>query len=295
MPPNGASEYQPLLQNDSHNDNDEDEQIVAFDGEDDEGNPRQWPKFNKYLQVFVIFLMAILSPLTSSIFAPAIDQISEEFGVGKQLMIGAQTGFVVMLGLGPLILAPLSETFGRRPLYLICFLLFSLLQIATALAPDIKSFLMLRTFAGFFGSVGVANGGGSISDMFETRKRASVLGIYLLGPLLGPSLGPFVGGLVVSKLDWRWMFWIMAIFSGCIWVFAYFFLHETYGPIILQERKQQLEKEQSGKGKKFKVEGADSSPVMKRILNASQRPLRILFTQPIVLIMSAYQAAIFVT
>lgn len=149
--------------------------------------------------------MALLSPLTSSIFSPAISQISEEFNVGKQTMIGAQTGFAVMLGLGPLILAPLSETFGRRTLYLICFLLFSLLQIPTALAPGIQSFITQRTFAGFFGSVGVANGGGSISDMFETRKRASVLGIYLLSPLLGPTLGPYFGGLVVSKVDWRWM------------------------------------------------------------------------------------------
>ena len=132
--------------------------------------------------------MAILSPLASSIFDPAIDQIQEEFKTDKVTVTGATTGFVVMLGLGPLLLAPLSETFGRRKLYLICFSIFSILQVPTALAPNIISFLVLRTLAGFFGSVGVANGGGSISDMFETKSRATVLGWYLLGPLLGPTV-----------------------------------------------------------------------------------------------------------
>jgi MFS family permease len=91
-------------------------------------------------------------------------------------VIGATTGFVVFLGIGPLILAPLSETFGRRKLYLICFTLFSLLQIPTALSPNIETLLALRTVSGFFGSIGIANGGGTISDMFEPGERAGVFG-----------------------------------------------------------------------------------------------------------------------
>ena len=121
-------------------------------------------------------------------FDPAIDQIQKQFKADKVAVTGATTGFVVMLGLGPLLLAPMSETFGRRKLYLSRFFVFSILQIPTALAPDITSFLVLRILAGFFGRVGVANGGGSFSDMFETKSRATVLGWYLLGPLLGPTV-----------------------------------------------------------------------------------------------------------
>ena len=53
-----------------------------------------------------------MSPLASSIFTPAIDQMEEEFDTDKTVVVGGTTGFVVMLGIGPLILAPLSETFG---------------------------------------------------------------------------------------------------------------------------------------------------------------------------------------
>jgi MFS family permease len=97
-------------------------------------------------------LWTVLSPLASSMFAPGIDQIAESLKTSRNAVIGCQTGFVVMLGIGPLILAPLSETFGRKPLYLICFTIFTLLQIPTALSPNLPCLITMRTLAGFFGS-----------------------------------------------------------------------------------------------------------------------------------------------
>lgn len=93
-----------------------------------------------------------------------------------------------MLGIGPLILAPLSETFGRRVLYLSCFTGFTLLQIPSALTPNIEFLIVMRTLSGFFGSVSIANGGGTISDMCGPEERAGIFGWYLLGPLLGPTV-----------------------------------------------------------------------------------------------------------
>lgn len=94
----------------------------------------------------------VISPLASSMFTPGIQQISNDLNVGPNFVIGATTCFVLTLGFGPLILAPLSETFGRRKLYLVCFSLFSLLQIPTALSPNVGTLITLRTFSGFFGS-----------------------------------------------------------------------------------------------------------------------------------------------
>ena len=85
-------------------------------------------------------------------FAPGIDKIAESLKVSSSEVIGCQTGFVVMLGIGPLILAPLSETFGRKALYLVCFTTFTLLQIPTALSKNLPMLITMRTIAGFFGS-----------------------------------------------------------------------------------------------------------------------------------------------
>lgn len=93
-----------------------------------------------------------MSPLASSMFTPGIDQIASDLGVDQVAVVGAATGYVIFLGIGPLVLAPLSETFGRRKLYLWCFGAFSILQIPTALSPNIQAFLLARTVSGFFGS-----------------------------------------------------------------------------------------------------------------------------------------------
>src|SRR4051812_43595434 len=111
-------------------------------------------------------------------FTPGIAQIADDLHTSPTTVIGTTTGFVITLGIGPLILAPLSETFGRRKLYLVCFAIFSLLQIPTALSPNIEFLISIRSVSGFFGSVGIANGGGTISDMFIPSERAGVFGWY---------------------------------------------------------------------------------------------------------------------
>lgn len=196
-------------------------------------------------------------------------------------------------GIGPLIIAPLSETFGRRLMYLICFGLFALLQIPSALSPNIETLIAMRTLSGFFGSVGIANGGGSLSDMFEPSERAGVFGWYLLGPLMGPTLGPLFGGIIVQRLDWRWIFWVLTIFCTLVTVMAFFFLKETYAPVLLARRKAELEKEENTPNK-YRFEGEDYRPLYIKLRYSLTRPLRIL-VQPIVLTMSTYQAILFAT
>lgn len=179
-------------------------EILRFD-QDDRANPRQWSYAAKMRNIATIAAMSILSPLASSMFTPGIDEIAECLDTDASTVIGCTTGFVIMLGIGPLFLAPLSETYGRRIMYMICFSMFTLLQIPSALSPNIETLIAMRTLSGFFGSVGIANGGGSISDMFEPAERAGVFGWYLLGPLMGPTLGPLFGGLIVQRLGWRWI------------------------------------------------------------------------------------------
>lgn len=179
-------------------------ELLRFD-EEDRMNPRQWSYAAKMRNIATIAAMSILSPLASSMFTPGIENIAEDLNTTAPTVIGCTTGFVIMLGIGPLLLAPLSETYGRRIMYMVCFSMFTLLQIPSALSPNIETLIAMRTMSGFFGSVGIANGGGSISDMFEPAERAGIFGWYLLGPLMGPTLGPLFGGLIVQRLGWRWI------------------------------------------------------------------------------------------
>ncbi|KAF2435692.1 MFS general substrate transporter [Tothia fuscella] len=284
-----ADERSPLLGDDNY----DDRELLQFSKEDPE-NPRLWPRSKKLMNVAVIASMAVLSPLASSMFTPGLKEISDDLGAPPTLVIASTTGFVVFLGIGPLILAPLSETFGRRMLYLSCFGIFTLLQIPTALSPNVATLIILRTISGFFGSIGIANGGGTISDMFGPNERAGVFGWYLLGPLLGPTLGPLLGGVIVQRLGWRWVFWILTIICGASTITGFFTLRETYAPILLARRKQEYESADESGGIRYRFEGEDIRPMHIKLLQSFARPLRIL-SQPIVIVMSLYQALIFST
>jgi MFS family permease len=76
-------------------------------------------KKKKLINVAVIAAMSVLSPLASSMFTPGIDQIAESLETTSETVVACTTGFVIMLGIKPLFLAPLSETYGRRKLYLV--------------------------------------------------------------------------------------------------------------------------------------------------------------------------------
>lgn len=261
------TEETPLLQNGTTNDTNQ-SAIVEFDKDGDDGNPREWPSRIKALQVLQIFIVALICPMASSIFAPAQDQISSDFQTSKQAVLAGQTCFMLGLGTGPLFLAPMSETFGRRPLFVICLGLFALVQIPVALSPNIATFIIFRTLSGLVGSVGVANGGGSIFDMFGIHERAVVLGIYLTGPLFGPTLGPLLGGLIVGSMGWRSIFWILLAVSGIVTCGIYFFLYETNATVILQHRRKDLEKQ--NRGIKYEVEGVSDLSIMQKVAQVSQ-------------------------
>ncbi|ETS78124.1 hypothetical protein PFICI_10186 [Pestalotiopsis fici W106-1] len=260
---------------------------------DDEEDPRQWPLRWKYVQILMIFFIGLVLPMASSMFAPAIDDIAQSFEVDKQLVLGGQTAFVCFLGIGPLFFAPMSETFGRRKVYLLNILLFCLTQIPTALAPEIKTWLVSRAFSGLFASVAIANGGGTISDLFNASERATVSGVYFLAPLLSPTLGPFFASLILARLDWRWIFWILFIISAGLFVSCFFLLFETQSMAILEQRKSSLEKKNPGK--RYVLKGGSEQSLLGKIAKNSTIATKILFRQPIVMVISIYQALIFCT
>ena len=117
--------------------------------------------------------------------------------------------------------------------------------------------------------------------------------VYLLGPLLGPCLGPLAAGLLLSKFQWRALIWFTFILAASVTTLTYFCMYESCHPIVLTQRKQKLEKENPDQ--KYRIEGQNDMSLWEKIAGNSTKAAKILFFQPIVLIMSTYQALIFST
>lgn len=259
--------------------------------DDDPEHPRNWSLRAKYLQVLQIWMIAFLLPAASSMPTPAAEAMQKSFQCSRQLVLAGQAAFVCMLGVGPLFHAPMSETFGRRKIFLTNLIAFTIIQIPTALVSDAVPYICLRILSGFCGSVGVANGGGSISDMFAKPDRAKILGFYFTAPLLAPAIGALVGCFIVAHTTWRVIFWTMTVSALVVTVCCYCFLPETRAIAILEARRQEMTKHYPGI--RFVVEGQKNESIGRKVLRNSTKAVKILATQPIVLAMSIYQALVF--
>ena len=160
----------------------------------------------------VLLKMDTSRPLASSIFAPGIPEVMQDFG-SNNINLASFVVSVYVLGyaFGPLIIAPMSELYGRLKVYHVCNVLFVIFSVACAVSSSLNMLIGFRFLAGIVGVCPLTIGGGSIADMIIQERRGRVMAIWALGPLMGPTIGPVVGGFVSHSIGWRWTFWIVSI------------------------------------------------------------------------------------
>ncbi len=152
-------------------------------------------------------------------FTPGVPKVLDDFN-SNNLELASFVVSVYILGyaFGPLILAPLSELYGRLVVYHTCNIMFVIMTIACAVSSNFNMLIGFRFLGGTFGSAPLTLGGGSIADMIVQEKRGAVMAIWALGPLMGPVIGPVAGGYVSQSIGWRWTFWIIAIVVSMIYL-----------------------------------------------------------------------------
>lgn len=144
--------------------------------------------------------------------APAVPEVMTEFkSTNQELASFVVSVYILGYAFGPITIAPLSELYGRVPLYHICNVLFIVFTIACAVSTNLNMLIGWRFLQGTFGSCPLTIGGGTISDMIIQQKRGGVMAIWALGPLMGPVIGPVVGGYLAQAKGWRWIFWVLAM------------------------------------------------------------------------------------
>ncbi|KAF9511080.1 hypothetical protein BS47DRAFT_1373151 [Hydnum rufescens UP504] len=219
--------------------------IVDWDGDDDPDNPHNWSSGKRSFVLFSICVLTFSIYIGSAIYTPSIPGIMKDFGVSSVVATLGLSLYVLAYGIGPMVgPVPLQElpSLGRNPVYMITLLIFVLLQIPTALAPNIGSLLVLRFLSGFFASPALATGGASIQDIYAPQYLAYTIGLWAMSAVAGPVTGPIVGGFAAQKEGWRWPLWELLWISGFSFVFLFFLFPETYPDTILLKRARRLRK-----------------------------------------------------
>ncbi|KAI4105675.1 MAG: hypothetical protein L6R37_002574 [Teloschistes peruensis] len=215
--------------------------LVDFDGPDDPYRPINWPFRKKLVTTILYGFTTMGSTWASSVYSPAIQPISQQFHVGTEVSLLGLSVLLVGFGLGPLIWAPLSEVYGRKPAVLAPYFLAAVFSFGTATAKDIQTIIITRFFAGFFGSAPVTNTGGVLGDIWTPEVRGTAIVGYAFAVVGGPVLGPIAGGAIVqSYLRWRWTEYLTGIMMMFILVLDVLILDESYPPRLLVFKARRL-------------------------------------------------------
>lgn len=272
-----------------------DPDLVTWDSPDSQENPRNWSHRHKWAVTILVSSYTFLSPLASSMIAPALPLLSREFNitssVQESLMLST---FVLAYACGPLLLAPLTEMFGRRIVLQTTNVMFIAFNLGCGASQNAAQLTVLRFFAGLGGSAPLAVGGGTIADLFEPAERGSAMGMYSLAPLLGPAIGPIVGGWIVQETgQWRPIFWASSGYGALTAFIGLFLLPETYAPQILKRKAQNLRKETGNQELHTAYEKQDPSAWHVKLRHNLVRPFVLLTTQPIIQVFAVYLAIIY--
>ncbi|RDW56969.1 putative bicyclomycin resistance protein [Coleophoma crateriformis] len=186
-----------------------------------------WTQRQKLLIIIAATAASIFSPLAANIYYPALIAIREELGTSEQLLNITITSYMIFQGISPTFVASLSDTLGRRPVYIFCFVIYTTANIALAFQKSFLALLLLRCLqsSGIASTVNLAYA--VTADVVTSDERGRYIGFASVGPIVGPSLGPMMGGFIAQKYGWRYIFIFLAVASSCIFIPLMLFMPET--------------------------------------------------------------------
>ncbi|KAJ5836721.1 Major facilitator superfamily domain general substrate transporter [Penicillium robsamsonii] len=269
----------------------EDWKMVTFTIDDPE-NPKNWSKAFKWYCTMVVAFTCFVVAFCSSVITADIEGPIEEFGIGREVSLLVVTVFVIGFGVGPMVFAPMSEIFGRRPVYALTLALAVIFVIPCAVSKNIGTLIVCRLIDGIAFSAPMTLVGGTLADLWRAEERGVPMAAFSAAPFIGPAIGPLAGGYLADNCGWRWLYWIQLILAFVAWVMITFTVPETFAPILLKKRAQKLRKSEDDPMYTTETE-LDSRPMGEKLRIFLFRPFQLLFLEPIVLFISLYMSVIY--
>lgn len=193
--------------------------------------------------ILLLVLLVLFSPLAIDIYLPAIPQMAEQLGAEVTLMQGTITWFLFSMGLGQLLVGPLADRYGRKPIALGGVLLYGLSALGAGFAASLGELMLARVLQGFGACATSVAAFSVVRDSYGPKKSGQMIS-YLNGAICFiPALAPLLGGWLTAKAGWSANFWFMAGYAAIVGSWLLWRMPETRpgetsssGPLISWSR-----------------------------------------------------------
>ncbi|KAI6383222.1 hypothetical protein MCOR25_000143 [Pyricularia grisea] len=174
----------------------------------------------------------MLSPLASNIYFPALTSIVNDLDVSASLVNVSISTYILLQGIAPIFTAQLSDTAGRRPIYLLCLVIFLAANVGLGIQNNFTALLVLRCVQSA-GSSGVQTLSNAVAaDIATPAERGSYVSFAAAAPVLATTLGPIIGGLLAQFAGWHSGFWLLAAVAGVLLLPMAAFFPETCRNVV---------------------------------------------------------------
>ncbi|KAJ5691763.1 hypothetical protein N7462_001186 [Penicillium macrosclerotiorum] len=190
------------------------------------------PPGEKAFVIVVGSFAALISPLSSSIYLPALNSLARDMDVSVSLINLTITTYLIFQGLAPSFVGSFSDGHGRRPAYIVAFIIYLGANVGLALQSSYPALMVLRCLQSSGSSGTIALGSAVVADLTTRAERGKYIGYAGMGIALGPALGPIIGGLLDHFLGWRAIFWFLVILSGTFFIVILIVFPETCRAVV---------------------------------------------------------------
>ncbi|KIQ12770.1 multidrug MFS transporter [Curtobacterium flaccumfaciens] len=175
-------------------------------------------------------LIVGVSPFATDMYIPALPAIARDLGTTPGAVQLSLTAFLVAFAVGQLLVGPVSDGIGRRPMLVVGTALFAMASVGCALAPDVVTLVVARVAQGLAGAAGAVAGRAMVSDVTSGTRMAKAFGTLAAINAIGPVVAPLAGGAVLTIGTWRLMFVVLAVLGAVFFVAVVLRFRETLPP-----------------------------------------------------------------
>ncbi|KAM7188501.1 major facilitator superfamily domain containing protein [Naviculisporaceae sp. PSN 640] len=263
---------------------------ATWDCHKDPSDPYNWPNAQKITIAILYSLGSLVTLMSASMVAPLLKDIMRDLDVDASTAQIVFSTVFLGYGLGPFVLAALSEMYGRRMVWIWSQVLYVVWNTLSPVGNNKVLMIVGRLMAGMCASAGIALVGPVMSDMYPKSNRGRSLAIASFLPYFGPALGPILGGLLAEFVSWKWVFWIMSMFSGFLAIVSTFFIPETYTPALLRRKASLVKFPGAGSDTESTTATASTIQTMPsahgQLVTNLLRPIKLLVHRPIIQMLS---------
>ncbi|GAA5994443.1 hypothetical protein JCM5350_007036 [Sporobolomyces pararoseus] len=186
----------------------------------------------KWLIILIVSTAAMMSPLSANIYLPVIPAISQDLKVSTQSINLSVTVYMIAQGISPSVFASFCDVLGRRPIYLVNFLIYMGACAGLANTHSYGELLGFRILQAVGSASVIAIGSGTIGDVAPPSERGKAMSLFGLGAMMGTCVGPIIGGGLSDAGGWQSLFWFLFALAGVILIAIVLFLPETLRSMV---------------------------------------------------------------